>query len=147
MAWFALQKEKKEKRELEELLEKLGIKKSNIVPEFEVKVHHEIIKEVAKDMLRKLGFEDKQIKEEYTVRPSNKKWRWRIDVVGISKEHKTAVECGKYNPTKVLELMKIFDDVYLLDLEAKAIRVGPELLELFVNWLKERVGTETEESS
>jgi len=139
MDWFALQREKKEKRELEELLEELGIKRSSIAPKFDVKVYHEAIKEVAEDFLREQGFEDREIKHEYTVKTTEGKGRWRVDVVGIKKGYKVAVECGKYDARKILDLMKIFDEVYLLDIKAEAICVGPDLLRVFVEWLKRRV--------
>jgi hypothetical protein len=75
---------------------------------------HNQLKEYAKTVLTKLGFEPSEIKEEYTVSFDGMRERLLVDVVGISANRKVAIECGNTPSDKVIKLHMYFDEVILL---------------------------------
>jgi len=71
----------------------------------------------AKQLLRDQGFSEDQIYEDFVLK------NCRIDVVGWSKEAKTAIECGDCDEEKLEELRKFFDEVLCLTAGTSRYRV------------------------
>jgi uncharacterized coiled-coil protein SlyX len=61
-----------------------------------------------------MGYEESEIKEEYTIKSSEMKEGFRVDVVGIKPNHKVAVECGITNSDKLVWEKLFFDEVIVL---------------------------------
>lgn len=73
---------------------------------------HRAYKRIAIDYLKELDFAPEEIQEEYTVEyPANGKMRYIVDVVGIKKTYRVAIECGQTELSKLTNLRKIFDNV------------------------------------
>lgn len=67
---------------------------------------HRILRDVAKKWLKEnFRFSDDQIHDEYPI------GKYRVDVVGISKNLRVAVECGRTSIPKIKFLKKKFDHV------------------------------------
>jgi hypothetical protein len=87
-------------------------------------VKHTALKEVARGILKDMGFKENEIEEEYVVvggknYNSNEnmlapKKYVRVDVVGINKERSVAIECGICSAEKISLLKFFFTDVILL---------------------------------
>ena len=76
------------------------------------KVEHNLLKEIAKHYLRTFGFKENEIFTEYKVKIKNySSPTVRVDVVGINRKKKIAIECGSVNYSKMKALSKIFDKV------------------------------------
>ncbi len=75
-------------------------------------IKHIKLIEKGKDLLRKKGFKNKEIHTEYEVNLGNGRFQ-RIDVVGITKSNKVAIECGGVNKN-IEPLKKIFDEVIII---------------------------------
>lgn len=86
---------------------------------------HKKIKERAYRELKKKGFEQKEIKEEFSVWTKEGKL-FRVDIVGIKKEISIAYECCTVsNPTKLSKLKEIFDIVIWLPYLGKPRKLNP----------------------
>lgn len=73
---------------------------------------HRALKEKAKEILKKKGFSDKEIFNEYQVEFSeNVKFRHDVDVAGIKPDLKIAIEIGSTPKNRINNLKKIFDEV------------------------------------
>ncbi len=74
---------------------------------------HILGKEVGKELLRRKGFKEYEIDEEYTF-IGNNGFKKRIDVVGINDINKIAIEVGHVQKTalKQLERSNYFNKVY-----------------------------------
>ena len=71
---------------------------------------HEITKTKAIEILKKeYGFKDDEIKTEMSVKVNGK--LYIVDVAGIKKDFKVAIECGKLRMKKLSDLKRIFDVV------------------------------------
>lgn len=68
---------------------------------------HKLLKQRAKQELKRKGFKSKEIFEEHWV--DDKKYR--IDVVGKNENNSIAYECGNTTADKLKNLAKIFDTV------------------------------------
>lgn len=88
---------------------------------------HIAYKRVAIDLLKERGFSPNEIHEEHSVKYKvDGHMSYKIDVVGIRENRKVAIECGKTELSKLMNLRKIFDEV---------IVVGPEkIVELYDYW-------------
>lgn len=74
---------------------------------------HDVLKHIAVMRLTEEGFDLREIKTEQVVTlPFGQEFR--VDVVGISKKKKVAVECGETEVRKVALLLLEFDMVYHL---------------------------------
>lgn len=71
---------------------------------------HKLLKKKGRKILKKMGFEESEIKEEYSIATGKRTWL-RPDVVGISKEKRIAIECGELQKRRMDELSKHFDKV------------------------------------
>ena len=77
---------------------------------------HTAFKKIAVDILKEKGFKPDEIKEEYFVEYNGDgRTRYEIDVVGINRDYKIAVECGITEYSKILNLQKIFNEVIVVD--------------------------------
>jgi hypothetical protein len=75
-------------------------------------------KKIAIDLLKERGFNPLEIKEGYDVEyPVNGRIKYTVDVVGIKNNYKVAVECGKTELSKLLNLRKIFNEVLVVNTE------------------------------
>lgn len=75
---------------------------------------HTTLKEYAHKLLHNMGYEESEIKEEYTIKSPEMKEGFRVDVVGIKPGHKVAVECGLTNSDKLAWEKLFFDEVIVL---------------------------------
>jgi hypothetical protein len=75
---------------------------------------HNQLKEYAKLILNRLGFEKSEIFEEYTVNFEGMRERMLVDIAGVSQNRKVAIECGHTPSDKVIKLNLYFDEVILL---------------------------------
>ena len=92
-----------------------------------VSKEHDELKEYAVEALIKKGFKDVATEVSlwlctdltYTVGPKVvhkfTRKRPRIDVVGVSDEKTVAVECGDVSEEKLVQISKLFDEVYHLN--------------------------------
>lgn len=81
-------------------------------------ITHNQLKDKARELLRKKGFKNSEIKDEYSVKLGNKRFQI-VDIVGIKKDKKIAIECGGIN--KNLDpLRDIFDEVIVLPYVSKS---------------------------
>ena len=77
---------------------------------------HLSFKKIAVDILKEKGFKSEEIKEEYTVEyKQDGRTKYEVDVVGINKDYKIAIECGTTEYSKILNLQKIFNEVIIVD--------------------------------
>ena len=73
---------------------------------------HKDLKKLAHIILYKKGFNETEIHEEYVLDLLQSTKRcFRVDVVGISKDKKIAIELGTTNPKKLTQLELFFDKV------------------------------------
>ena len=73
---------------------------------------HKDLKKLAHLILYKEGFDESEIQEEYVLDvPKSSRRNFRVDVVGLSKDKKIAVELGSTNPKKLTQLELFFDKV------------------------------------
>ena len=81
---------------------------------FKMKITHEQLKESGRKILLRKGFKESEIFEEYpiNVKSKNRK-RYVIDIAGVKKDFKVAIECGSLSKNKN-ELKKLFDEVIIL---------------------------------
>jgi len=80
------------------------------------KVEHNLLKEIAKHYLRTFGFKENEIFTEYKVKIKNySSPTVRVDVVGINRKKKIAIECGNVSRRKLRCLIEVFDKVYWID--------------------------------
>lgn len=75
--------------------------------------NHNALKEVARKILEDMGFKTTEIKEEYWVGGEGLK-SFRVDIVGITNNHRVAIECGTTPGEKIAALKMFFDDVIVL---------------------------------
>ena len=75
-------------------------------------VTHNELMEQAKEILRKKGFKEDEIHTEYEMKIGDNRFQ-RIDVVGISKTQKIAIECGGLHKN-IAPLKNLFDSVIIL---------------------------------
>jgi hypothetical protein len=98
---------------------------------------HFAYKKIAIDILRDKGFKETEIKEEYDVEyPIDGRIKYTVDVVGIKDNYKVAIECGKVELSKLLNLRKIFDEVLVINPQ--------KIVEMYEYW-KTKYFTETDE--
>lgn len=74
---------------------------------------HRNLMEKAKQLLRKQGFRNSEIHEDFWFKD------YRIDVVGWTPNRKVAVACGHCTPEKRIDLERFFDEVICLPPEAQ----------------------------
>jgi len=73
---------------------------------------HKDLKKLAHIILYKEGFNETEIYDEYVLDvPKSTKRNFRVDVVGLSKNKKIAVELGTTNSKKLTQLELFFDKV------------------------------------
>lgn len=101
---------------------------------------HKLIKEQARNHLKKEGFGEEEIEEEYYFK--DPKRDYAVDVVGISDEKKIAIECGEVGQGDELQqkiifevLNKRFDEVWQYPY-LKKLRGDRVKLHDFDNFLK-----------
>lgn len=70
-------------------------------------LQHLRVKEQAVNHLKSLGFNDNEIIEEYNFRTGK-----FVDIAGIKKDFKVAIECGNTGKYRVKFLKQFFDKVY-----------------------------------
>lgn len=74
--------------------------------------NHIELKKMAHLMLYEKGFKENQIKEEFKINIRNAKRKFLIvDVVGLKKENKIAIEVGNTPLNKLIQLELFFDEV------------------------------------
>jgi hypothetical protein len=79
---------------------------------------HIAYKKIAIDILKERGFNPREIKEDYDVEyPVDGRIKYTVDVVGVKNNYKVAVECGKTELSKLLNLRKIFNEVLVVNTE------------------------------
>ncbi len=77
---------------------------------------HTAYKKIAVDTLKNRGFSPNEIFFEYNVDCKvNGVIKYIVDVVGIREDYKIAVECGKTEYSKLLNLKKVFDEVLVIN--------------------------------
>lgn len=85
---------------------------------------HNALKKQAKILLLDMGYDSSEISEEYRLKVNGDKG-FIIDVVGISKKGKTAIECGHTDAIKAASLSLFFDKVILLPFNVEIM--SPEI--------------------
>jgi len=79
------------------------------------KAEHDLLKEIAKHYLRTFGFREDEIFTEYPVKIKGYYHdNVRVDVAGVNKKKKVAIECGNTPRRKLICLTLVFDEVYHL---------------------------------
>lgn len=96
---------------------------------------HDKLKKRGRDILRQMGFNDPQIFEEYHIARDNPIGGLRIDVAGIQKGNKVAVECGNTLLEKVAWLRLYFDVIILLPYKSK-LRINGQHAPQFLEKIK-----------
>jgi len=88
---------------------------------------HLAFKQIGIDILREKGFRPMEIFEEYQVKwAEGGRTKYVVDLAGIAKDRRVAVECGETERSKFLNLRKVFDEVLVIDAEY-VIRLYQEL--------------------
>jgi len=75
---------------------------------------HQNLKAYGKKVLLSLGFTEQEIQEEYCVKFDGMREKLLVDIVGISRCRKVAIECGNTPSEKMIKLQMYFDEVILL---------------------------------
>ncbi len=70
---------------------------------------HKKLKGYATQYLRDNGFKDNEIYEEYKLESSQMTQKLYIDIVGIRKDKKVAIECGRTSAKRLSQLSLFFD--------------------------------------
>ena len=76
--------------------------------------NHTALKEVARKVLANMGYTPDEIKEEYSVGGYDFRKSFRVDVVGLKKDKRVAIECGATPGEKIAALKMYFDEVIVL---------------------------------
>lgn len=76
--------------------------------------NHTALKETARVILKEMGFKRDEIFDEYEIGVKNGKGNFRVDVAGIKKNQRVAIECGNTPGEKIAALKMFFDEVIVL---------------------------------
>lgn len=93
---------------------------------------------IAIDILKEKGFGVENIHEEYSVNcgaEGEGVTVYLVDIAGIRKDYKVAIECGDAKKKKITDLRKIFDEIIVID-AGKILELYDKIKEKYINETK-----------